>query len=302
MALDVLTAAIPEMVGGSADLTGSNLTVTKSTLPFSAADYSGRYVSYGIREFGMAAAMNGMALHGGILPYGGTFLVFADYCRNAIRMSALQKAKVVYVLTHDSIGLGEDGPTHQPIEHVMSLRMIPNLEVFRPADVIETAECWQLAVTNAGTPSVLALTRQNLPQLRHAQQGNLSARGAYRLVSAAAPRKVVLVATGSEVSLARDVATQLEAKGVGADVVSMPSMSRFLAQDADYIADILPKGVHTVSIEAGVTLGWQAITGLSGQNFGIDSFGASAPADALYDYFGLTVEKIVPQILTGLGL
>jgi len=299
LALEVLTAAVPEMVGGSADLTGSNLTVTKSTPPLSPADYAGRYVYYGIREFGMAAAMNGMALHGGILPYGGTFLVFSDYCRNAIRMSALQQAKVVYVLTHDSIGLGEDGPTHQPIEHVMSMRMIPNLEVFRPADVIETAECWQIAIANEGTPSVLALTRQNLPQLRH-NGPNLSARGAYRLEAAAAPRKVVLVATGSEVEIALAVRAELEAQGIGADVVSMPSMSRFLAEDGAYKADVLPAGVLKVSIEAGTTLGWQAITGLDGLNIGIDSFGASAPADQLYDHFGLTPAKITPRVLAAL--
>ena len=299
LALEVLTAAVPEMVGGSADLTGSNLTVTKSPPPLSPADYAGRYVYYGIREFGMAAAMNGMALHGGILPYGGTFLVFSDYCRNAIRMSALQQAKVVYVLTHDSIGLGEDGPTHQPIEHVMSMRMIPNLEVFRPADVIETAECWQIAIANEGTPSVLALTRQNLPQLRH-NGPNLSARGAYRLEAAAAPRKVVLVATGSEVEIALAVRAELEAQGIGADVVSMPSMSRFLAEDGAYKADVLPAGVLKVSIEAGTTLGWQAITGLDGLNIGIDSFGASAPADQLYDHFGLTPAKITPRVLAAL--
>ncbi|HZU65253.1 MAG TPA: transketolase C-terminal domain-containing protein, partial [Novosphingobium sp.] len=226
-------------------------------------------------------------------------LVFSDYCRNAIRMSALQQAKVVYVLTHDSIGLGEDGPTHQPIEHVMSMRMIPNLEVFRPADVIETAECWQIAIANEGTPSVLALTRQNLPQLRH-NGPNLSARGAYRLEAAAAPRKVVLVATGSEVEIALAVRAELEAQGIGADVVSMPSMSRFLAEDGAYKADVLPAGVLKVSIEAGTTLGWQAITGLDGLNIGIDSFGASAPADQLYDHFGLTPAKITPRVLAAL--
>ncbi|NBC36389.1 transketolase [Novosphingobium sp. FSY-8] len=299
LALEVLTPVVPEMVGGSADLTGSNLTITKATPHLNADNYAGRYVSYGIREFGMAAAMNGMALHGGVLPYGGTFLVFSDYCRNAIRMSALQKAKVVYVLTHDSIGLGEDGPTHQPIEHVMSMRMIPNLEVFRPADVIETAEAWSLAISNTGTPSVLALTRQNLPQLRKSGP-NLTAKGAYRLEAAAAPRKVVLVATGSEVEIAMAVRAALEEQGIGADVVSMPSMSRFLAQDAAYKADVLPAGVLKVSIEAGTTLGWQAITGLDGLNFGIDTFGASAPADKLYDYFGLTAAKITPQVVAAL--
>ena len=297
----MLTAHVPEMIGGSADLTGSNLTKTKATGPFNAENYGGRYVSYGIREFGMAAAMNGMALHGGIIPYGGTFLVFSDYCRNAIRMSALQGARAIYVLTHDSIGLGEDGPTHQPIEHVMSMRMIPNLEVFRPADIIETAECWTLAVQNSHGPSVLALSRQNLPQLRNSGP-NLSAKGAYLLQAATAPRKVILIATGSEVEIAVNTRALLEARGVGADVVSMPSMSRFRGQDAAYRADVLPEGVLRVSIEAGTTFGWEAITGLEGLRFGIDTFGASAPAEVLYDHFGLTPEKIAPQVFAALGI
>jgi len=300
MALEVLTASVPEMIGGSADLTGSNNTKTKSTTPYTSKDYSGRYIYYGIREFGMAAAMNGMALHGGVIPYGGTFLVFSDYCRNAIRMSALQRQRVVYVLTHDSIGLGEDGPTHQPIEHVMSMRMIPNLEVFRPCDVVETAECWALALENSDTPSVLALTRQNLPQLRTDGE-MLSAKGGYRLKAAEAGRKVVIVATGSEVEIALGVAKQLEGQGIGADVVSMPSMSRFHAQDAAYRNDILPHDVLRVSIEAGTTFGWEAITGIAGLRFGIDRFGASAPIDALYDYFGLTADKITPQIVAALN-
>ncbi|MCE7796977.1 transketolase [Sphingobium sufflavum] len=300
MALGPLTENVLAMVGGSADLTGSNNTKTKSTGPLSKDDYSGRYVYYGIREFGMAAAMNGMALHGGVIPYGGTFLVFSDYMRNAIRMSALQHARAIYVLTHDSIGLGEDGPTHQPIEHVMSMRMIPNLEVFRPADIIETAECWQLALENSDKPSVLALTRQNLPQLRQ-EAGMLSAKGAYTLRAATAARKVVIVATGSEVEIAVNVRDLLEADGIGVDVVSMPSMSRFTAQDAGYRNDVLPADVLRVSIEAGVTFGWEAITGLDGLRFGIDSFGASAPAEVLYDHFGLTAAKIAPQIRAALA-
>ncbi|HEX7821468.1 MAG TPA: transketolase [Sphingobium sp.] len=300
MALGPLTENIPAMVGGSADLTGSNNTKTKATGPLSKDDYSGRYVYYGIREFGMAAAMNGMALHGGVIPYGGTFLVFSDYCRNAIRMSALQQARVIYVLTHDSIGLGEDGPTHQPVEHIMSMRMIPNLEVFRPADIIETAECWQLALENSTRPSVLALTRQNLPQLRE-QAGMLSAKGAYTLRAATAERKVVIVATGSEVEIAVQVRDALEAEGIGVDVVSMPSMSRFNEQGAAYRDEILPHDVLRVSIEAGVTFGWEAITGIAGLRFGIDSFGASAPAEVLYDHFGLTAAKIAPQIRAALA-
>lgn len=294
MALDVLTAAIPEMVGGSADLTGSNLTKTASTVPLNPDNYGGRYVNYGIREFGMAAAMNGMALHGGIIPYGGTFLVFADYCRNAIRLSAIQHARVIYVMTHDSLGVGEDGPTHQPIEHVMSLRAIPNLLVFRPADAIETAESWALALQNDSRPSVLALTRQNLPALRTDAEMK-TALGGYRLKSAQAERQVVLVATGSEVSLACDVAAALEAKGIGADVVSMPCAELFDEQDAAYRADVLPADVLKVSVEAGVTLGWQKYVG-TGITIGIDSFGASGPADQLFQYFGFSVEAIVPQI------
>ncbi|RXR26490.1 transketolase [Sphingobium fluviale] len=301
MALEVLTAAVPEMVGGSADLTGSNNTKTKATTPFGPESYDGRYVYYGIREFGMAAAMNGMALHGGIIPYGGTFLVFSDYCRNAIRMSALQRQRVVYVLTHDSIGLGEDGPTHQPIEHIMSLRMIPNLEVFRPADVIETAECWELALRNENTPSVLALTRQNLPQLRTEAAENRCARGAYRLFASGEDRKVVIIATGSEVEIAMAVALNLETHGIGADVVSMPSWNRFMAQPASYRDEILPHNVLRVSIEAGTTFGWEAITGINGLRFGIDTFGASAPIEALYDHFGLTADKITPQIVAALN-
>lgn len=299
MALGPLTEQLPQLIGGSADLTGSNLTKTKATATFSAEDYTGRHVHYGIREFGMAAAMNGMALHGGLVPYGGTFLVFADYCRNAIRMSAIQHAQVVYVLTHDSIGLGEDGPTHQPIEHVMSLRQIPGLLVFRPADVVETAECWALALEAEGQPSVLALSRQNLPQLR-AEAGMRSARGAYRLKAAQAARRVVLVATGSEVEIALATAAALEAEGIGADVVSAPCLELFDRQDAAYRADLLPAGVLKVSIEAGVTLGWQKYVG-DGLTIGIDRFGASAPADQLYDYFGLTADKIVPQIKARLG-
>ena len=219
MALAEINANLPDTIGGSADLTGSNNTKAGGIGPFTADDYSGRYVYYGIREFGMSAAMNGMALHGGVIPYGGTFLVFTDYCRAAIRLSALQQVRTVYVMTHDSIGLGEDGPTHQPIEHVQSLRMMPNLLVMRPADTVETAECWEIALRQQDRPTVLALTRQGLPQVRTEAAGeNLSARGAYRVKSADADRKVILIATGSEVSLALECAARLEADGIGADV------------------------------------------------------------------------------------
>ncbi|MFL6845869.1 MAG: transketolase [Allosphingosinicella sp.] len=300
LALEAINAAIPDTIGGSADLTGSNNTKTKSQKALTKEDYSGRYIYFGIREFGMAAALNGMALHGGIVPYGGTFLVFSDYCRPAIRLSALQGIRVVYVMTHDSIGLGEDGPTHQPVEHLMSLRMIPNLAVFRPADAVETAECWALALERSDAPSLLALTRQNLPQLRLERSDNLCARGAYRLRAAGAARRVVLLATGSEVELALAVADALEGQGIGADVVSMPCWSLFDAQDEAYRADLLAPGALRVSIEAGVTLGWERYTGLDGLRFGLDRFGASAPAEDLFRRFGFTAEAIAPLIAAAL--
>ena len=302
LALGAINEMLPETLGGSADLTGSNNTKTKSTGPLTRDDYAGRYVYYGIREFGMACAMNGLALHGGVIPYGGTFLVFSDYMRAGIRLAALQQQRVIHVLTHDSIGLGEDGPTHQPIEHVMSLRMIPNLDVYRPADIVETAECWELALKDAGGPSVLALTRQNLPQLRTEKASeNLSAKGGYRLVAATAERKVVLIATGSEVEIAVATAKALEEQGIGADVISMPSWAHFEAQPQAYKDDLLPHHVLRASIEAGTTFGWERYTGIAGLRFGIDSFGASAPAPALYDYFGLTAAKIAPQIVAALN-
>jgi transketolase len=302
IALEAINAALPETIGGSADLTGSNNTKTKSQKPLTKEDYSGRYIYYGIREFGMAAAMNGMALHGGVIPYGGTFLVFSDYCRPAIRLSALQRTRVVYVMTHDSIGLGEDGPTHQPVEHVMSLRMMPNLAVYRPADAVETAECWALSLERQDGPSVLALTRQNLPQLRTERGENLSARGAYRLRAASVARRVVLIATGSEVELAVKTADALEGQGIGADVVSMPCWSLFDAQADAYRADLLPEGTLRVSIEAGTTFGWERYTGASGIRIGLDRFGASAPAEDLFKRFGFSVEAIVPQILAALNI
>jgi transketolase len=301
MALEPLTAQLPQLIGGSADLTGSNNTKTSATKPFTKNDYSGRYLYYGIREFGMAAAMNGMALHGGLVPYGGTFLIFSDYCRNAIRLSALQQVRVIYVLTHDSIGLGEDGPTHQPVEQVMSLRLIPNLNVFRPADAIETAECWELALQTPKTPSVLALTRQNLAPVRSDANENRCVRGAYRLRDATAARQVVLVATGSEVAVALATAEELEGQGIGADVVSMPCVELFEKQDAAYRADVLPADALKVSIEAGVTLGWERFIGSDGLAIGLDRFGASAPAEVLFKHFGFSAEAIVPKILDKLG-
>ena len=300
MALEAINAAIPATVGGSADLTGSNNTRTKALEPLTPGNYGGRYIYYGIREFGMAAAMNGMALHGGVIPYGGTFLVFTDYARPAIRLSALQKARVIYVMTHDSIGLGEDGPTHQPIEHLQSLRAMPQLEVYRPADAVETAECWALALQSE-EPSILALTRQNLRPVRTEAVGeNLSARGGYRLKAAENARKVIFIATGSEVEIALDAAASLEQQGIGADVVSMPCTERFDAQPRDYREDILPdvsnREILRVSIEAGTTFGWERYTGLHGLRIGIDRFGVSAPAPDAYNFFGLTADKVATRV------
>jgi len=301
MALEVINAELPATIGGSADLTGSNNTKTKALEPLTEENYAGRYVYYGIREFGMSAAMNGMALHGGVIPYGGTFLVFTDYARPAIRLSALQRAQVVYVMTHDSIGLGEDGPTHQPIEHLQSLRAMPGLEVYRPADAIETAECWALALETDG-PSILALTRQNIGPVRtQAESENLCARGAYRLKPARQQRKIILIATGSEVEIALAVSKNLEGQGIGTDVVSMPCTERFDAQPQDYRQDILPdvsnREILRVSIEAGTTFGWERYTGLHGLRIGIDRFGVSAPAKDAYAFFGLTPDAITERVV-----
>jgi len=300
MALEAINAAIPATIGGSADLTGSNNTKTKGLEALTADNYGGRYIYYGIREFGMSAAMNGMALHGGVIPYGGTFLVFTDYARPAIRLSALQKARVIYVMTHDSIGLGEDGPTHQPIEHLQSLRAMPQIEVFRPADAVETAECWALALAS-DEPSILALTRQNLTPLRtEASSENLCARGGYRLKAAENARKAVFIATGSEVEIAMGAAERLEQQGIGADVVSMPCTERFDAQPTEYREAVLPdvsnREILRVSVEAGTTFGWERYTGLHGLRIGIDRFGVSAPAKDAYDYFGLTSDKVAERV------
>lgn len=302
IALAAINASMPETMGGSADLTGSNNTKTGDMAAFTAENRAGRYIYYGIREFGMAAAMNGMALHGGLIPYGGTFLVFTDYCRSAIRLSAIQRQRVVYVMTHDSIGLGEDGPTHQPIEHVMSLRMMPNVDVLRPADAIETAECWEIALRNADRPTILALTRQGLPQFRmEPSEDNRCTKGAYRIKSAGNARRAVLLATGSEVSLALETAEMLEKQSIGCDVVSMPSWRHFDAQPESYRDDILPNDAFIVSIEAGVTLGWERYTGRYGLSIGIDSFGASAPAADLFPHFGFDAASICAKILDNLA-
>lgn len=298
MALEVINGVVPETIGGSADLTGSNLTKTSQTEGITADDFSGRYMYYGIREFEMCAAMNGIALYNQHIPYGGTFMVFTDYARPAIRLAALMKQRSIYVMTHDSIGLGEDGPTHQPVEHVMSLRAMPNLNVFRPCDAVETAECWALALQAKETPSVLSLTRQSTIQQRteHTDE-NLCAKGGYILHEATggAP-KVVLIASGSEVELAAAAREVLEADGVATRVVSMPSTELFDAQDAAYKASVLPAGALKGSIEAGTTFGWQRYTGLDGVNIGIDSFGASAPAGELYKHFGITSDALVAAV------
>ena len=303
LALEALVPQIPGLIGGSADLTGSNNTKVKGQRRLTAEDYGGTYLHYGIREFGMAAAMNGMALHGGIIPYGGTFLVFADYLRPALRLSALQRARVIYVLTHDSIGLGEDGPTHQPVEHLASLRAMPGLAVFRPADAIETAECWALALARTEGPSVIALSRQTLPPVRR-EGGMLSARGAYRLRAAGAPRRVILMATGSEVHLALAAADLLEAQGMGCDVVSMPCWELFAAQPAAYrdelLPDLPPQACLRISLEAGATFGWERWVGRHGMAIGLDRFGASAPAEALFAHFGFTPEAVAARIMARL--
>jgi transketolase len=302
-ALAAINPVMPETLGGSADLTGSNNTRTADLGVFTAENPKGRYVHYGIREHGMAAAMNGMAVHGGVVPYGGTFLVFADYMRGAMRLSALMGQRVVYVLTHDSIGLGEDGPTHQPVEHLAMLRATPNMAVFRPADAVETAEAWELALSRREGPSVLALTRQNLPILRatHAMR-NLSAQGAYVLAEAEGKRRAVLLATGSEVEIAMDAKALLEAEGIGARVVSMPCWSLFVAQPEAYRRRVLPRGPVRVGVEAAVRQGWDRwLCGEGGAEkkadfVGMEGFGASGPYKALYEHFGITAAAVAARV------
>ncbi|MEQ1784125.1 MAG: transketolase [Hyphomonadaceae bacterium] len=294
-ALEILTELVPEMVGGSADLTGSNNTRTAAAkTPLSAENYGGRYVHWGIREHAMAAAMNGMALHGGIIPYTGTFLVFSDYSRPAIRLGALMNQRVIHVMTHDSIGVGEDGPTHQPVEHVASLRNIPNLLVFRPADGVESAEAWEIALKTTTGPSLIALTRQNLAPARktHTDE-NLVAKGGYVVSPATKPEKVVLLATGSEVEIALEAQKTLEAEGIGARVVSMPCFSLFAAQPASYRSETLGGALPKVAVEAGIRDGWDRWIGPDGGFVGMTGFGASAPYKALYKHFGITAEAVV---------
>ena len=301
-ALEVLTVKIPELVGGSADLTGSVNTKTKAAKVISHDDFSGNYIYYGVREHAMAAAMNGLTLHGGVIPYAGTFLVFTDYCRPAIRLSALMGVQVVYVMTHDSIGLGEDGPTHQPVEHLASLRAIPNLYVFRPADGVETAECWALALERRNGPSVLSLTRQAVPTVRtQSIAANLSERGGYVLHEATGERRATLIATGSEVHLAIKARELLEAEGIGTAVVSMPCVDLFAIQDQDYITGVLGAGGVRVAIEAASPFGWDRWVGPEGAVVGMMGFGASAPAEDLYRHFGITAEMAVKAVKVRLG-
>ncbi len=294
--LDTLAPVLPELIGGSADLTGSNNTKAKSQKPVTPGDFSGSYLHYGIREHGMAAAMNGMAVHGGIIPYGGTFLVFSDYCRPSIRLAALMGLRVVYVLTHDSIGLGEDGPTHQPVEHLASLRAIPNLQVFRPADAVETAECWELALRTRQAPSVLALTRQAVPALRRDAGENRSARGGYVLAEAEGARQATLIATGSEVALALAARELLKARGVAAAVVSLPCWALFDAETPGYRAEVLGRAPR-IAVEAASPFGWERYVGADGTVIGMTGFGASAPAEELYRHFGITAERVAEAAL-----
>ncbi|MEQ5777266.1 transketolase [Thalassospira sp. NFXS8] len=292
IALEHLASAVPAMIGGSADLTGSNLTRVSAVDSQFTAEMPGRYIGYGVREFGMAAAMNGLALHGGFKPYGGTFLVFSDYARNAIRLSALMGLGVTYVMTHDSIGLGEDGPTHQPVEHLASLRAIPNLNVFRPADAVETLEAWDIALTSSTTPSLMALSRQGVPQLRDTGDENLTRRGAYIIRQFGNARDITLLATGTEVSLAIDAAHLLHDEGYSVAVVSMPCWELFDAQDDAY-RDATLGDAPRIAIEAATAFGWTRYVDREADVIGMPGFGASAPAERLYEEFGITTKAIV---------
>ena len=297
-ALDVFTACAPEMIGGSADLTGSNLTRAKDMAVITAGDFSGAYIHYGVREFAMAAAMNGIAQHGGFIPYGGTFLIFTDYCRPAIRLAALSGLRVIYVMTHDSIGLGEDGPTHQPVEHLASLRAIPNLHLFRPADAVETAECWAQALGQKHTPSVISTTRQGVAAVRlEHSRDNLCALGGYVLAAAAGgKRRATLLASGSEVGLALAARDSLQADGIPTAVVSMPCWELFEKQGEAYRDSVLGPGSIRVAVEAAIMLGWERYVGNNGATIGMTGFGASAPADHLYDHFGITADAVIAAV------
>jgi len=294
--LNVIAPALPELTGGSADLSGSNLTRAANQSCVQSGDFNGNYIHFGVREHAMAAVMNGMALHGGLIPYGGTFLVFSDYCRPAIRLSALMRQRVIYVMTHDSIGLGEDGPTHQPVEHLASLRAIPNLNVLRPADSVETAECWEIALETEERPSILSLSRQSLPALRSEfSEENLCHRGGYLIGDVEGGRLVTLIASGSEVSIAIEAKNLLQQEGIEAAVVSMPCLDLFLEEDADYRKEVLGEGCAKVVVEAAIRQGWDALLGPQDSFIGMKGFGASAPASDLYQHFGITPVRIVEE-------
>jgi transketolase len=301
LALEVLTEALPELVLGSADLTPSNNTRTKNLTVISPGNYGGRYVHYGIREHGMAAAMNGITLHGGLIAAGATFLVFTDYARPSIRLAALMGLPAIYVMTHDSIGLGEDGPTHQPIEHLAALRAIPNMRVFRPADPVETAECWQLALQRTDGPTLLALTRQNLAQVRKEAGPNRCAEGAYELSAAEGNAQATLFASGSEVEIAIAAQGLLKSRGIAARVVSVPSLELFLAQPDAKRRAVIGDAKAKVAVEAGVRQGWDAVIGAGGAFVGMSTFGASAPYKDLYKHFGITAEAVAAAALGKLG-
>ena len=300
--IEALVAETQLLFGGSADLTGSNNTKAAGQDIFSRQNPAGHYIHYGVREHGMAAAMNGIALHGGVVPYGGTFLVFTDYCRPSIRLSALMEQRAIYVMTHDSIGLGEDGPTHQPVEHFAALRAIPNLNLFRPCDIVETAEAWQIGLDTHNTPSILALSRQGLPQMRLGEDiaENKSVRGGYVLREASAAAEIVLMATGSEVMIAEEARQQLEASGHPTRLVSVPCMDILINQDADYRASLLAGAKSIVVVEAGIEMGWAHVAGPDFSFVGMRSFGASAPADALFRHFGITAEAVTKAALAKL--
>ena len=295
MCLEAIVPNLPNIIGGSADLSGPNMTMTKVSKTITAKDYSGNNVEYGIREHAMGAMMNGMALHGGVIPFGGTFLVFSDYLRPSMRLASLMGLRTIYVMTHDSIGVGEDGPTHQPIEHLASFRAMPNMLTFRPCDVVETAEAWELAITQENTPSILALSRQNLPLLRESAKENLSAKGAYIIAGDENKRVATLIATGSEVSLAIEARNKLKEAGIEVAVVSMPCCELFDAQGIDYQEKILGNKPR-IAIEAASKFGWEKYVGLAGDIIGMDGFGASAPGGELFKYFGITKEEVVDAV------
>jgi transketolase len=302
LVLEAIADAVPELISGSADLTPSNNTKVKAFSEISPGQYKGRYVHWGIREHGMAAAMNGMALHGGVIPVGGTFLVFSDYCRPAVRLASLMGIRSIFVFTHDSIGVGEDGPTHQPVEHMAALRAIPHLMVFRPADTIETAEAWELAITHTDRPSLLALTRQNLPQVRLKDAGkNLTARGAYELRAADGKAEVSIFASGSEVSLAVEAKEALDKAGIPTRVVSVPCMDLFFEQPEDYRREVIGTAKVRVGVEAAIRMGWDEIIGTDGAFIGMTGFGASGPAKDVFKHFGITTEKVVEAAKSKLG-